>query len=95
MITGYPTPTMNTGSTHPGAGGSISPGQIYKLAAEIEGGTWSTRKKSRHTTGSGFHLDCEKYNTATLDGWRVLQVRFSKMINDMTAIRLLAGLFKS
>ena len=65
-----------------------------KLAAEIEGGTWSTKKKSRHTTGPGYYLDCVKYNTATLDGWRVLRFD-SKMINDLTAIRLLSGLFKS
>lgn len=41
-----------------------------KLAVEIEGGTW---KKSRHTSASGFHGDCEKYNAAALDGWTVLR----------------------
>jgi hypothetical protein len=33
------------------------------VAAEIEGGTFT---KSRHTTGIGFHNDCEKYNAATI-----------------------------
>jgi len=43
-----------------------------KIAAEIEGGTWG-QGKSRHTTGSGFHGDCLKYNEAALLGWRVLR----------------------
>ena len=41
-----------------------------KLAVEIEGGTW---KKSRHTTGDGFHSDCDKYNAAVELGWSVLR----------------------
>ncbi len=55
-----------------------------KLAVEIEGGTYS--KKSRHTTGPGFHTDCEKYNLAELEGWTVL--RFDcRMVNDFTALK--------
>lgn len=30
-------------------------------------------KTSRHTTHSGFSKDCEKYNLAALEGWRVLR----------------------
>lgn len=42
-----------------------------RLALEIEGGTWN---QGRHTRGAGFARDCEKYNAATLAGWRVLRV---------------------
>jgi very-short-patch-repair endonuclease len=41
------------------------------LAVEIEGGVWSG---GRHTSGVGFTADCEKYNEATILGWRVLRV---------------------
>lgn len=57
-----------------------------QLAAEVEGGTWGN--KSRHTTGTGFHNDCEKYNTATVQGWRVFRFD-AKMVNDLTAINVL------
>ena len=56
-----------------------------KIAAEVEGGTWSSSSKSRHTTGSGFHKDCEKYNQATLDGWRVFRFD-STMISSGQAL---------
>ena len=41
-----------------------------KLAAEVEGGTWSG---GRHTTGKGFEQDCQKYNAACELGWTVLR----------------------
>lgn len=37
-----------------------------KVAVEIEG-------RGRHQTVTGYRGDCEKYNTATLAGWRVLR----------------------
>lgn len=42
-----------------------------KIAVEIEGGIWI---KGRHTRGSGFKQDCEKYANALILGWRVLRV---------------------
>jgi very-short-patch-repair endonuclease len=41
-----------------------------KIAIEIEGGIYT---QGRHTRGSGFSKDCEKYNTATVMGWAVLR----------------------
>ena len=48
------------------------------VACEVEGATWSG---GRHTRGSGFEKDCEKYNTAATDGWVVIRVT-SGMIKD-------------
>ena len=59
-----------------------------KIAAEIEGGTFSRRFKGRHTTGDGFHKDCEKYNTATLNGWQVYRFD-SPMVRDGEAVAMM------
>ncbi|MFP5340729.1 MAG: DUF559 domain-containing protein [Gammaproteobacteria bacterium] len=42
------------------------------LAVEVEGAVWTG---GRHTRGSGYVKDMEKYNRAAVLGWRVL--RFS------------------
>lgn len=42
----------------------------HKIGIEIEGGAWSN---GRHTRGAGFVGDMEKYNMATVLGWRVLR----------------------
>ena len=42
----------------------------HKVAIEIEGAIW---RQGRHTRGSGYTKDLEKYNTATLLGWRVFR----------------------
>ena len=42
------------------------------VVIEIEGSVYA---QGRHTRGKGFEQDCEKYNTATMMGYRVL--RFS------------------
>ena len=41
-----------------------------KILVEVEGGIWSG---GRHTRGSGFEKDCEKYNWAAANGWIVLR----------------------
>ena len=56
--------------------------QTVKIAAEIEGGTWSG---GRHTRGGGFREDCIKYNEAVLLGWKVY--RFTgDMVTDGLAL---------
>jgi very-short-patch-repair endonuclease len=42
-----------------------------RTAVEIEGGQWSG---GRHTRGSGYSKDCEKYNEAGFDGWTVFRL---------------------
>jgi very-short-patch-repair endonuclease len=55
-----------------------------RLALEIEGGTWV---RGRHNRPGGFAKDLEKYNTATLMGWRLL--RFTPaQVTDGTALAL-------
>lgn len=62
-----------------------------KLAVEIEGGIWTN---GRHTRGSGYRGDMEKYNAAALLGWKVLRfdgeaVRSGTAIN--TVLQALKG----
>ena len=54
------------------------------LALEVEGGVFVA---GRHSRGAGFVKDLEKYNTATLHGWRVLRVT-PKQIADGSALML-------
>jgi len=54
-------------------------------AIEIEGGVWSG---GRHTRGSGFTGDCEKYNEAALGGWTVFRLT-GAMITTPTIERLI------
>lgn len=56
------------------------------LAVEVEGGIWL--RGGHHTSGKGFMSDLEKYNTATLLGWRLLRVT-PAMIDDGSALTLI------
>jgi very-short-patch-repair endonuclease len=59
-----------------------------KLLVEVEG---ITPGGGRHQHIGGFKNDLEKYNAATVDGWRLL--RFHRgQIEDWSAVRLLARL---
>jgi len=56
-----------------------------KIALEIEGGIWKG-SVGGHTSGTGYTKDCEKYNTATVMGWKILrivdsQISSGQMIN--------------
>ena len=52
-----------------------------KIALEIEGGIWKG-SVGGHTSGTGYTRDCEKYNTATVMGWKVLRVVKEQVYND-------------
>lgn len=53
-----------------------------KLAVEVEGGVYT---RGRHVRPSGFEADTEKYNEATLLGWKLLRFT-SKTINSGAAL---------
>lgn len=61
----------------------------HMIAVEIEGGTWA---QGRHVTGTGFAKDCEKYNLATLSGWRVYRFT-TQMVEDRSAIKFMHTVF--
>lgn len=42
-----------------------------RIAFEVEGGVWTG---GRHTRGSGYSKDCEKYNEAAMAGWTVFRI---------------------
>lgn len=56
-----------------------------KTAIEIEGGTWNG---GRHTRGSGYSKDCEKYNEAAKLGWCVLRYT-AERINSQCVFEVL------
>jgi very-short-patch-repair endonuclease len=39
-----------------------------KIAIEVDGGNFT---QGRHTRGTGYEKDCEKFNAAVVLGWRV------------------------
>lgn len=54
---------------------------LYKIAIEVEGGVWT---QGRHVRPVGFLGDMNKYNTATLLGWRVFRTTPSKLLSQNT-----------
>lgn len=53
----------------------------YKIALEVEGGVWT---QGRHTRPQGFLGDVDKYNAATVMGWRVLRTVPDELISAKT-----------
>lgn len=47
-----------------------------RVAVEMEGGIWI---RGGHTRGGGYRKNCEKYNLAAINGWRVLRYT----VNDL------------
>ncbi len=62
-----------------------------KTAIEIEGAVWT---QGRHTRGSGYVKDLEKYNEATFLGWRIIRLAPAMICEyELTRIRnLILGL---
>jgi hypothetical protein len=52
-----------------------------KIAIEVEGGVWT---KGRHTRGSGFVKDMEKYNAAAVLGWTLIRVTPKSLLKRST-----------
>ena len=56
---------------------------LLKIAIEYEGVMCS---KSRHTSITGYSKDCEKYNLAQIEGWKVLRytvLNYSQIESDL------------
>ena len=53
-----------------------------KLALEVEGGVWTG---GRHTRGSGFIKDMEKYNALTMMRWYLFRVTPTQIKNGEAA----------
>ena len=51
-----------------------------KTAVEIEGAVWT---QGRHTRGSGYIKDLEKYREAAVMGWRVLRFSTDEVLNGV------------
>ena len=60
-----------------------------RLAIEIEGGVWI---QGRHTRGSGFLGDIEKYNHATLKGWHLLRFTPQQVLDGTARSMILRAL---
>jgi len=61
----------------------------HMIALEVEGGSWIG---GRHTRGAGFARDMEKYNLATMSGWRILRCTPREMKTGAAARMVLAAI---
>lgn len=52
-----------------------------KIAVEVEGGVWNN---GRHTRGSGFVKDMDKYNAAAVLGWTLIRVTPKNLVKKST-----------
>lgn len=62
---------------------------VARLLIEVEGGIWSG---GRHVRGEGYLRDCEKYNAATLSGWRVFRFATSQIVSGYALRTILEAL---
>ena len=63
----------------------------YKIAIEVEGGVWT---QGRHVRPVGFRGDMNKYNMATLMGWRLFRTTPKKLLTNDT-LKLLKNAINS
>ena len=61
----------------------------YKLALEVQGGTW---KSGAHSRGRGYEADREKINWAEIHGWHVLEAT-TDMVADGRALTTIEAWF--
>jgi hypothetical protein len=64
----------------------------HKIALEVEGGVWTG---GRHTSPKGFLGDIEKYNAATLLGWRLFRTTPDKLVSAATVALLRSAIENS
>jgi very-short-patch-repair endonuclease len=57
----------------------------HRLLVEVEGGVWVD---GRHSRGVGYTRDCEKYNLAALEGWKVLRFTVD-MVKSGEAVKMI------
>ena len=62
----------------------------YMIAVEIEGAVWVA---GRHTRGSGYVKDLEKYNEAALMGWKVLRFTTEQACNGLALETIRRGIY--